>query len=75
MAEKSNTYTITTDFQVTGTDVRVLVLDRDFESFEPGMREKIKIDGNEYDYALNSVPKFVTIKSRETFKGKTAEFI
>lgn len=33
MAEMSNKYTIIDDFQAGPTDIRVLVLDRDFDSF------------------------------------------
>lgn len=75
MKNKNNIYKIVDDFQVTGTDIRVLVLDRKFNSFEKGARELAIIDGNEYEYTLNSVRNWITIKSKDNFAEKSIEFI
>lgn len=48
----NNTYQVVDDFQV--GSMRVLVLDRDYDSFSPGI-QFAEIDGVRYPYALNSV--------------------
>lgn len=71
----NNTYKIIDDFQAGPTDIRVLVLDRDFDSFISAKEWKAVIDGVEYPFQLNSIPCWVTIKSHDSFKGKTIEFV
>ena len=67
-------YRIVDDFQVPQTEGRVLVLDREYE-FVPGLLKNVAvIDGKEYPYNLNSIRRWVIIKSRESFKGKTVTF-
>ena len=67
-------YRIVDDFQVPQTEGRVLVLDREYE-FVPGLLKNVAvIDGKEYSYNLNSIRRWVIIKSRESFKGKTVTF-
>lgn len=68
------TYKIIDDFQAGPTDIRVLVLDRDFEFSPPTGKDVAIIDGKEYEYHLNSIRRWVTIKSHDSFKGKTVEF-
>ena len=62
-------YLIVDDFQV--RNVRVLVLDRDYEY---GGFKKAIVNGETYSYALNSVPNWVLIKSTDNFKGKNIKF-
>ena len=64
-----NEYLIVDDFQV--KDIRVLELDSDYEY---GRYKKAVIDGQSYDFQLNSIRKWVTIKSFEQMKGKTIRF-
>lgn len=71
----SNKYTIIDDFQVEASDVRVLVLDRDYEFSVPLKRSLALIDGKEYKFHFNSIPRWATINSRDSFTGKTVEFI
>ena len=67
-------YRIVDDFQVPQTEGRVLVLDREYE-FVPGLLKNVAvIDGKEYSYNLNSIRRWVIIRSRESFKGKTVTF-
>ena len=67
-------YRIVDDFQVPQTEGKVLVLDREYE-FVPGLLKNVAvIDGKEYPYNLNSIRRWVIIKSRESFKGKTVTF-
>ena len=63
-------YLIMDDFQV--GEIRVLVLDRNFE-FE-GTKEKVIIDGETFSYVPNSVRKWITLKSTKEFKGRIAIF-
>lgn len=70
----NNTYKIIDDFQAGPTDIRVLVLDRDFDSFASAKKWKAVIDGMEYPFQLNSIPCWATIKSHDSFTGKTVEF-
>lgn len=63
-----STYKIIDDFQV--RNVRVLVLDRDYELGNT----KLTIDGEEYYYAINSIKNWIIIESTKSFKGKTAVF-
>lgn len=69
----SDRYKIIDDFQAGSTDIRVLVLDRAFDSFSA---EKwiASIDGREYEFQLNSIRSWVTIKSTDSFTGKEIEF-
>ena len=70
-----NRYTIVDDFQAGPTDIRVLVLDREY-SFLPRAKRGIAIiDGKEYPFQLNSIPCWATIKSHDRFKGKMVEFV
>lgn len=71
----SNRYKIVEDFQVADTEIRVLVLDRDYEFLPPARRGLAIIDGKEYPYSLNSIKCWATIKSRDSFQGKTVEFV
>ncbi len=71
----NNMYKIIDDFQAGPTDIRVLVLDRDFDSFTSAKVWKAVIDGVEYPFQLNSIPCWATIKSHDSFKGKTVEFV
>ena len=70
----NNTYKIIDDFQAGPTDIRVLVLDRDFDSFASAKKWKAVIDGMEYSFQLNSIPCWATIKSHDSFTGKIVEF-
>lgn len=71
----SNQYKSVDDFQAGDTDIRVLVLDRDYE-FSPIAKRGITIIGEkEYPYMLNSIRRWTTIKSRDSFKGKAVEFV
>lgn len=69
-----NKYKIIDDFQAGNTGYRVLVLDRDFSSFEEAPEQIAVIEGNEYEFSLNSVRSWVIIKSREKFVGKNIIF-
>ena len=69
-----DTYKIIDDFQVGTTGIRVLVLDREFDSFVSAKKWKAVIDGTEYLFQLNSIPCWVTIESFDSFAGKTIEF-
>ena len=64
-----DSYQVVGDFQAGA--MRVLVLDRDY-SFG---HTKLKIDGVEYPYTLNSISNWVIIKSNQSFAGKTAMFM
>ncbi len=68
-------YKIIDDFQAGSTNTRVLVLERDFDSFVTAKRWIAVIDNKEYKFQLNSIRCWVTIESRESFTGKTIEFI
>ncbi len=67
---KEHEYLITDDFQVKNT--RVLGLDRDFNSFK---FKKAMIDGELFDYLINSVKSWILIKSHNSFKGKKVNFV
>lgn len=71
----SNKYKIVDDFQAGETDIRVLVLDRDYEFVPPATKGLAVIDGKEYPFNLNSIPCWATIRSRDSFTGKTVTFI
>ncbi len=71
----SNKYIIVDDFQAGSTDIRVLVLDRDYEFSEPLKRSLAVIDGKEYDFHFNSILCWVTIKSHDSFIGKEVKFV
>ena len=62
----NNMYKIIDDFQAGPTDIRVLVLDRDFDSFTSAKVWKAVIDGVEYPFQLNSIPCWATIKSHDS---------
>ena len=64
-----STYSIIDDFQA--KNVRVLVLDRDYEY---GGFNKAVVGEEVYSYALNSVRNWVLIQSTESFKGKMIKF-
>ncbi len=66
-----NTYQIVDDFQV--GNMRVLALDRAFDSFSPDIHSA-EIDGTKYRFLLNSVRNWVSIESEGEFKGKTVIF-
>ena len=70
-----NVYRIVDDFQAGSTDIHVLVLDRDYELAAPIEKSIAVIDGKEYPFSLNSIPRWATIKSRDSFTGKTVEFV
>lgn len=70
-----NAYRIVDDFQVETTDIRVLVLDRDYDLTIPLSKEVAVIDGKEYPFELNSIRHWAIIKSHDSFTGKTVEFI
>ena len=67
-------YKIVDDFQAGSTEIRILVLDREFDSFVSAKKWKAVIDGKEYPFKLNSVRRWVTVESRDSFTGKTVEF-
>ena len=67
-------YKIIDDFQAGSTGIRVLVLDRAFDSFTSAPKWRAIIDQKEYEFQLNSIPCWVTIKSKDNFTGKTIEF-
>ena len=67
-------YKIIDDFQAGPTDIRVLVLDRNYEFLPVAERGIAIIDGVEYPFQLNSSPCWATIKSHDSFTGKTVEF-
>ena len=71
----SEIYKIVDDFQAGPTDTRVLELDRDFDFPATVTRAVAIIDGKEYPFYSNSVRKWITIKSYDSFKGKTVELI
>lgn len=71
----SNKYTIIDDFQAGPTDIRVLVLDRDYEFSESLTRSLAIIDGKGYEFMLNSIRCWATIKSHDSFTGKVGEFV
>lgn len=75
VAEMSNKYMIVDDFQAGPTDIRVLVLDRDYEFSESLTRSRAIIDGREYEFHLNSIRCWATIKSHDSFTGKEVEFV
>lgn len=61
------------DFQVPGTNIRVLSLNRDYESYTPGMNV-VEIEGVLYCYVGNSVHRWICIRSTKSFSGKTVSF-
>lgn len=65
-----NEYKIIDDFQV--GEYRVLQLDRSFNSF---YAKSVIIDGQTYEYTINSVKSWVVIKSSDVFNGKIAVFV
>ena len=75
MAEMSNKYTIIDGFQAGPTGIRVLVLDRDFDSFGSTKKWRAFIGGVEYEFMLNSIRCWATIKSHDSFTGKVVEFV
>lgn len=68
-------YRIVEDFQAGPSGVRVLVLDRDFDSFDTAKKWRAVIDGKEYKFGLNSIGRWVTIESEDSFTGKTIAFV
>ena len=70
----ANKYLIVDDFQVPTKDIRVLVLDRDYDLTFPLKKNVAIIDGKEYSFHLNSIRRWATIISRESFTGKEVEF-
>ena len=71
---QAEVYKIIDDFQAGPTDIRVLVLDRDYEFLPVAERGIAIIDGVEYPFQLNSIPCWATIRSHDSFTGKTVEF-
>lgn len=71
--DKNPIYEIMGDFQVPNTDIRVLELDRDFGFWNPGV-SVAEIDGAQYQYVLNSIRRWVLIRSTGSFQGKIATF-
>ena len=69
-----NIYEIVDDFQAGSTDIRVLVLDREYAFDAPLKKNVAVIDGKEYEFHFNSIRRWVTIQSKENFTGKTVEF-
>lgn len=65
------TYKITDCLRIPHTeDLTILVLDRDYEFH--GCRKSIAIiDGEEFEYTLNSISKWMVIHTKKDFKGKT----
>ncbi len=71
----SATYTIVDDFQAGDTDIRVLELDRDYD-FPLTVEKCIAvIAGKKYPFKSNSVRRWITIESRDSFKGKAVELV
>lgn len=70
----SNKYRIVDDFQAGETNIRVLVLDRDYEFSPPARKGIAVIDGKAYKFNLNSIRRWATIESHDSFTGKTVEF-
>lgn len=68
-------YRIVEDFQAGPSGVHVLVLDRDFDSFGTAKKWRAVIDGKEYKFELNSIGRWVTIESEDSFTGKTIAFV
>jgi hypothetical protein len=71
----NNKYKIIDDFQAGHTDIRILVLDRDFDSFCSAPQWRAVIDDEEYEFNLNSIGCWITIKSHDSFTGKEVEFV
>ncbi len=71
---KSGRYKIVDDFQAGETSVRVLVLDRDYDLTIPLKKNVAVIEGKEYKFHLNSIPRWATIESNDSFIGKEIEF-
>lgn len=71
----NDTYKIIDDFQAGASEIRVLVLDRDFDSFTTAKKWRAVINKKEYDFNLNSIASWITIKSKEKFTGKAVTFI
>jgi hypothetical protein len=69
-----NSYRIVDDFQVGTTPMRVLVLDREYNLSAPLEKNIAVIGDKEYAFNLNSVRCWATVKSQESFKGKTVTF-
>ncbi len=71
----SETYKVLDDFQAGDTNIRVLELDRDYD-FPLTVEKCIAvIAGKKYPFKSNSVRRWITIESRDDFKGKTVELI
>lgn len=64
-------YKIIDDFQAGPTDIRVLVLDREYEFLPVAERGIAIIDGVEYPFQLNSIKCWVTIKTMTVLREKT----
>lgn len=73
MDSTNNIYIIKNDFQVPGTDSRILELDRDYK-FYTLANDIVEIDGKQYSYILNSIRNWIVIKSNKSLKGKKAIF-
>lgn len=69
----TNIYEIVDSFQI--KNQRILVLNREYDSFAPEKKERVLIDGKEYVYRLSSIKTWIAIESNENFKGKQAQFI
>ena len=54
--------------------MRVLVLDREYNLSAPLEKNIAVIGDKEYAFNLNSVRCWATVKSQESFKGKTVTF-
>ena len=70
----SNKYRIIDDFQAGNSEYRILVLDRNFESFEDASKQIAAIGGKEYKFSLNSVRSWVIIKARGSFSREDIVF-
>ena len=53
-------------------DVTVLVLDK---KIEHSRCKFVSIEGRHFDFDFNSVPTWITIHSKENFRGKSLEFV
>ena len=63
-------YTVKEFFKI--RDSLILVLDRDFESWETN---KISVDGNILDYNLNSIRNWVSVPSLMDINNRTVMFV
>lgn len=67
---KNNKYRIVDSFCLKG--YQVLTLDRDFDSITTS---SVLVDGKRYNYALNSVKRWVIIHTENRIQNKDIEFV